>query len=190
MILASHVRIATGKLRCLTKGKLDSRVPRPYRNREASAPYEGCAWFSLSPFVSRTRCFSCLRMVSFLFASHLRIATGKLSHLTEGVPVFQYRHSYSGLDASSTYEWSASFSRPTFVSRPGSQGMHLYDMEQPGFLNSKKNQPHKRGWFSKDFVFNLAGRHLAGPFFFQAITRCNAIRQIRNATFAPVKYRR
>ena len=36
--------------------------------------------------------------------------------------------------------------------------MHLYGMEQPGFLNSKKNQPHKRGWFSKDFVFNLAGR--------------------------------
>ena len=120
MILASHVRIATGKLRCLTKGKLDSRVPRPYRDREASAPYEGCAWFSLSPFVSRTRCFSCLRMVSFLFASHLRIATRKLPRLTEGMPGFRSRHSYPGLDASHAYEWSASFSRPTSVSRPGS----------------------------------------------------------------------
>ena len=61
-------------------------------------------------------------MVSFLFASHIRIATRKLRRLTKGMPDFRSRHSYSGLDASPAYEGSASFSRLTSVSQPGSFG--------------------------------------------------------------------
>ena len=62
-------------------------------------------------------------MVSFLFASHVRIATRKLRRLTKGMPDFRSRHSYSGLDTSPAYEGSASFSRLTSVSRPGSFGV-------------------------------------------------------------------
>ena len=103
-----------------TKGQLPFRVSRPYRSQQASSSYEGYAWFSLSPFVFRTRCFSGLRRFSFLPASHLRIAASKLHPLTKGMPCFHAQRMYIGSGGPDLCEGSASFSRLTSVSRPGS----------------------------------------------------------------------